>query len=226
MNKGVVFLLSLLFFSACAERPQPAPQATIPVAEQSVQDNSVIQDNRTPNIAEIRQSAEAGNDIAEYNLGVAFNIGEGVDQSSGQAVYWWLKSARKGLPEAQLLMGSVYHVGVKVSRDDAKALYWWQQAANQGDPEALFNIGLANFQGDFGLEKNDSKAAEAWLKASQRGYAKAMYNLSVAYRDGLGVPLSPVESDKWLRKAAAKGIVRARRALEKKERQGIIDSLG
>ena len=47
-------------------------------------------------INEILRSAEKGDVTAQFNLGVAYDIGEGVEQNDEQASHWYQKAADQG----------------------------------------------------------------------------------------------------------------------------------
>jgi uncharacterized protein len=58
-------------------------------------------------------------------------------------------------------------------------------------------------------------AAARWVTtAAEAGNAAAQYNLGLRYRDGDGVPVHRAESEKWLRKAAARRYSKAKLALK------------
>ena len=46
------------------------------------------------------QKANQGDVVAQYNLGVAYYNGEGVEQSYSEAVYWLQKACENGVEEA------------------------------------------------------------------------------------------------------------------------------
>lgn len=64
--------------------------------------------NKEKGIALIRRSAEQGYTDAQYNLGRAYWLGDGVSEDKPQAVYWWSKAAEHGNADAIELL-KVYH---------------------------------------------------------------------------------------------------------------------
>ncbi|WP_172920060.1 tetratricopeptide repeat protein, partial [Capnocytophaga canis] len=48
-----------------------------------------------------RKSAEQGNALGQYNLGVMYDYGYGVPKDEAEAVKWYQKSARQGNEDAQ-----------------------------------------------------------------------------------------------------------------------------
>jgi TPR repeat protein len=98
----------------------------------------------TPEIADLRVKANAGDANAQCNLGIAYRIGRsGVPQDYAQAVAWWHKAAEQGDALAQYNLGHAYDIGTVVPQDFAEAAAWYRKAAEQGLADAQFNLGNA-----------------------------------------------------------------------------------
>ena len=69
---------------------------------------------------------------AQYNLGVAYSNGEGVEQDYAEAVKWWRLAAEQGIADAQYNLGIAYYDGDGVEQDYVEAVKWWRLAAEQG----------------------------------------------------------------------------------------------
>ena len=80
--------------------------------------------------------AELGDVEAQFNLGVMYDQGAGVDRSLEKAADWYRKAAEQGFIDAQTNMGIMYFDGQGVPRDHNEASRWFQLAAGQGDTEA------------------------------------------------------------------------------------------
>lgn len=80
--------------------------------------------------------AELGDAEAQYNLGVLYDEGAGVEQDLRTAVSWYQKAASQGFIDAQTNLGMMYYHGHGVERDYRAAAQWFRQAADQGDEEA------------------------------------------------------------------------------------------
>jgi hypothetical protein len=74
--------------------------------------------------------------MAQYNLGLAYYRGEGVERSYPEAIDWFRKAAGQGVRDAQYALGQMYLLGISVPKDDGRALGWYQLAAAQGHPQA------------------------------------------------------------------------------------------
>jgi len=69
-----------------------------------------------------QKAAELGDKLAQYNLALMYDGGEGVEVNHAKAVYWYKKSADSGLPEAQINLALCYYWGTGVKKD-FKAAY-------------------------------------------------------------------------------------------------------
>ena len=85
--------------------------------------------------------AELGDAEAQFNLGVMYDQGAGVDRSLEKAADWYRKAAEKGFIDAQTNIGIMYYDGQGVPRDHSEAAKWFQLAARQGDTESLEYLG-------------------------------------------------------------------------------------
>jgi TPR repeat protein len=80
--------------------------------------------------------AELGDAEAQYNLGVMYDEGAGIDQDYVTAASWYRKAASQGFVDAQTNLGMMYYEGLGIPRDLAAAAEWFRRAASQGDQEA------------------------------------------------------------------------------------------
>jgi len=71
-----------------------------------------------------RKSAEQGDAIAQYNLGLMYDSGDGVPQDDIEAEKWYRKSAEQGNADAQSYLGSMYFLGEGAPKDYVEAYKW------------------------------------------------------------------------------------------------------
>jgi|APFre7841882590_1041340.scaffolds.fasta_scaffold09827_2 TPR repeat protein len=88
----------------------------------------------------LHEAAEQKSALAQYNLGIAYAMGDGVAQNYTTAVDWWRKAAEQGYVKAQRSLGGAYRLGKGVVQDYATAIDWWRKAAEQGDLQAQNNL--------------------------------------------------------------------------------------
>jgi TPR repeat protein len=55
-----------------------------------------------------RKAADAGDKVAQHNLGVLYRDGLGVEKNEAEALAWFQKSAEQGYAKAQLNLGQLY----------------------------------------------------------------------------------------------------------------------
>ncbi|PKC09447.1 HCP-like protein [Rhizophagus irregularis] len=110
-----------------------------------------------------QKSAENNNKFAQYNLGLYYQNGWGIEKTDEiEAFKWYEKSAKQDNSDAQNYLGFLYNNGINIQKDLEKSFYWYQKSAENGNMIAQYN--LSNFY-RYGLEieKNEIKAKE-WYK--------------------------------------------------------------
>lgn len=80
----------------------------------------------------LQQAAEAGEPMAQYNLGNQYTRDGPLGYHPRLALAWWQKAAAQGLVLAQHNLGSLYALGKGVEQDLDKARYWYAEAAKNG----------------------------------------------------------------------------------------------
>src|SRR4029077_2019225 len=89
----------------------------------------------------IRPLANDGDAAAQFNLGVMYVTGRGVQQDYSAAALWFRKAAEQGYALAQSNLGTLYSDGRGLARDDTEAVTWFRKAVDQGDAVAAFQLG-------------------------------------------------------------------------------------
>ena len=120
----LLIVLSTLFIGGCFPILQKAE--TMPNAEESVE--------------QIRAKAEQGDAAAQFNLGVIYYMGRGVQQDYSQAFSWYRKAAEQGHAMAQTNIGAMYENGQGVAQDFAEAARLYGLAAAQGNAAARTSL--------------------------------------------------------------------------------------
>jgi TPR repeat protein len=69
-------------------------------------------------------AAEHGDLISQYNLGVIYKDGKGVNKDIGEAIFWLEKASNQGLLEAQYLTGLYYLFLQKDTKLYIDGTYW------------------------------------------------------------------------------------------------------
>ena len=141
-----------------------------------------------------RKAADLGSPVAQYYLGMMYEGGEGVPQSSTEAANWYRLSARQGYEDA------------------IEALEKLEAEAKEPSPEELFQQGIARFQArDFaGALGNLTQAAKA-------GIPEAMYCLGLMCEQGYGVSPDKTRAQALYRLAAEHGLEKAQQHITPSE---------
>jgi len=130
-------------------------------------------------LEEFRQSAAEGLHLAQYNLGVMYYTGQGVEQSYEDAYHWLLQSAEQGHLNSMFNVATMYYNG-------------------QGVNSALMQVWPLSL---FSRRQNLVQAATWYQEAAEYEHAGAQYNLATMYEVGEGVQQDLGEAYKWARLA-------------------------
>ena len=149
-------------------------------------------------------AAKNGNENAQFCLGEAYRLGDGIEQNNWKAFLWYTKAAEHGLIFAQTLVGYMYSEGEGVEQNYEKAFEWYTKAAEQGEEIAQRLLGNMFRKGE-GVEQNYEKAFEWYTKAAEQGDAIAQRLLGNMYREGEGVEQNYEKAFEWYTKAAEQG---------------------
>lgn len=107
-----------------------------------------------------QQSAEAGSQEGQFNLGYALYNGEGIDKDYATAAMWFKRAARKGFAKAQYNLAYCYMYGRGVPIDYDKALRNLTDAANNGNKNAQLTLAECYEKGV--LVMQDKKMSQLW----------------------------------------------------------------
>lgn len=151
-----------------------------------------------------QKAASQGYAPAQNNLGVFYQLGQGVRRNFDEALRWYRQAAEQGYASAQNNLGVCYRDGLGVKRDFTQAARWFRMAAEQGLAAAQNNLGVRYYKGE-GAATNYTEAVKWYRKAAEQGLPDALVNLGIAYVDGRGVPQDRVMAYIYFNTAAAQG---------------------
>ena len=149
-------------------------------------------------IGALKAKAESGDPSAQFELGLRFSQGRGVEQNFKQALSWFRPAAESGHVSAQVALGGFYAEGRGVEYDWKQAMYWSSKAADAGEPMGMYFVGWLYMVGESG--NGDAGQMMTWLKkAALAGQLEAQRLLGTLYFSGhTGVSVNLEESAKWL----------------------------
>ena len=158
-----------------------------------------------PYSPELVKKAEAGDAVAQYNLGQCHEKGLGVIKDNKEAVKWYTKSAEQGHVKAALNLSRCYEDGQGVLRDKKQAMKWFAKVLDSTDIKELY-VFLRSI--DPYCNYDSDKSLLLLRRLAELGNAKAQYDLgnvcrwNGGVRGGVG---DPKESVKWYTMAAEQG---------------------
>ncbi len=156
--------------------------------------------------------------IAQYNVGVMYDEGTGVNRDAARVVAWWSKAADQGHQMAQHNLALLF-IERGGEENFATAAYWLKRAAANGFARSQYSLAKMYAAG-LGVEKDNKRALALFLKSGNAGFVKAQYNLGKIYRDGIEVEADPDVSLDWFRKAANQGYAKAQEKLARRFARG------
>lgn len=151
---------------------------------------------KTIDIEYVRESAENGDILAQYELGKFYDCCGAYNKA-----FKWLKSAaEQGHLDAQCKVAECYANGDGVEKDEIMAFEWYMKAAERGNAEAQYCL-FELYSDGTGCVQDDDKADEYLIKSAENGCIEAQHCLASYYQK--------VSEDKmafnWLKKAAVQG---------------------
>lgn len=108
--------------------------------------------------------AEAGDSEIQYNLGVMYTDGRGVEKDIKQAIYWLTEAAEQEDADAQFRLGKLYTNSKDVEQDLTKAESWIRKSALGNNGNACYYLAQFYAHGK-GLPKDNELAYAGIIKA-------------------------------------------------------------
>jgi len=172
-----LFSISTVYGGPCSE-DTPDIEKCIPIAKKGRAEDQLdlgrLYDlKKSYELAAIwyRKAAEQGNKLAQYNLGLMYQLGEGLEKNSERAMHWYRKSAEQGFALAQTNLGWMYQKAQGIQPDYSRAIKWYRKAIEQGNSMAQENLGYLYYKG-YGLPQDNVMAYMLWNLAEAKS-AKA-----------------------------------------------------
>ena len=178
MKKTAIARLAVIAFTAFASVTSAVAQA--PSKEEAAEV-----------LKTARPLADNGNANAQYNMGVLYDEGYGVEQDYAKARQWYEKAAAQNYAKAEHNLGIMYQSGHGVEKSSAKAAEWFKRAAEHGEPAAQNNLAVLYVRGQ-GVKQDLGEAAKWAAKAAEAGNSSAKNNLPQIMQN---LPQSRIDGD-------------------------------
>ena len=169
------------------------------------------------------QACEYGFAMAQYNLGLLYHNGFGVDRDIVKAYQYYKKAADKEYEQAVtalkgivkeleevanqgnlyalLFLGDLYRKGTYINKDLSKAFTNYEKAANKNHYYAQCIIGYM-YEDGLGIKKDLEKAFLWYEKSAKQDYAPAQHYIALMYYYGDGIEKNYSKAYEWCKKAA------------------------
>ena len=92
--------------------------------------------------------ANQGDTLSQFNLGILYEQGLGVEQDLLRAVGFYTLAASADYAEAQVNLANILYSWTNDSPENIEhAVYWWKQAAQSGNADAQYQLGKLLLEG-------------------------------------------------------------------------------
>lgn len=164
------------------------------------------------------KAARHGSREGMFNLGTCYYNGDGVASSEFTAYNWFLLAEDAGNPAAKeavsrsaatmsksdtssayVQIADMYEKGEQLPKNEEQAVRWLSKAAEINSPGKL-QLAVHLLKGP-DPSRNYPEALDL-CRTAAKDFAPALPCVGFIYRNGLGVPVDPVEAVKWYRKCA------------------------
>ena len=148
-----------------------------------------------------RRSAECGNEMGRFQLGLMyyFGTGEVVPSDSKKGVELFFQAYQGGNQYGALFLGRCFQSGSGIRKDEKAAVKIYTELAEAGFSDGQVHLGKCYFHG-VGVEQDYGKAMELYRRAADQGNTAAMLYLYQSYRNGQGVEKDEKIAEEWLKK--------------------------
>jgi TPR repeat protein len=144
------------------------------------------------------QKANAGEPLAQHELGLRYLFGKGFQPDTAKAALWIRKAADQHLPIANYNLGILYMQGCGVPWNPFDAFRHFQEAARDEMPEAQYVLGLT-YSENLVVPRNWPKVYEYIKASTDQGFEAAKVVLNELKRRGFDTTAvdtsSPTNSD-------------------------------
>lgn len=124
-------------------------------------------DANKPDVDDCKVWAEQGNSVAQSNLGIIYQWGQGVPEDYKKSVHWDSKAAEQGHASAQYNLGVMYFHGKGVPEDYVRAHMFFKIAGENGEKEGVKQRGLIAELMTLSQIAEAERLAREWMQKHQ-----------------------------------------------------------
>ncbi len=181
-----------------------------------------LEENTDKKIFWFKKAAESGSCTAQYNIGIYYKGGIGVEQSYQEALRYMEMAAKSGYEPAMIEIARLYKNGYGIEQDTAKMLQWYEKAITNGNVTAMLEVASLYRYGNY-VDEDCAKAMDYYRRAVQTGESgsftekspqlDAMYNIGKMWELGETGIRNIDKAIFWFRKAALHNHADSKKAL-------------
>ena len=145
-----------------------------------------------------KRAAEGGNPRAQFDLGLMYANGNGVEKNEALALVWFNRAAQNNFAKALNLQK------VAVITGTSQKFKFAQEAAKRGDARAQFDLAMMYQKGEE-INKNERLAFNYFHKAARKNHAEAKFYMGLSFAQGRGVKKQSQLARYWFKLAAKAG---------------------
>ena len=154
--------------------------------------DEIVHDDYMSAMSSYQQAADLGDPVANYDLGLMYEMGKNQPVDLEKAKTLYLQAADKGVLTAMVPLGELYLNEHK----DKEALIWFRKAAALGDATAKYHLG-AMLEKGVGTAPSISDAVQYYQQSAEQGNAKALFALANMYQYGQGIAQNKSQAAKY-----------------------------
>jgi len=165
-----------------------------------------------------KRAAERGNARAQFDLGLMYANGNGVEKNEALALMWFNRASQNNFAKALNLqkvavtnetVQNNFHKTLTVPRvsainETSQKFKFAYAAAKRGDARAQFDLGMMYQKGD-GVSKNEQLAFNYFHKAARNNSVEAKFQMGLNFAKGRGVRKQAQLAKYWFKLAAKAG---------------------
>jgi TPR repeat protein len=130
--------------------------------------DAIYETNYEKALEKLMPLAEQGHSAAQYNIGVMYEWGNGVQKDNFSALKWYKRSAELSHKDAQNNLGAMYSKGEGTDADLVEALKWFIISAENGSEGGQKNIRIVEKRMSYEQISQAQKLANDWMRSHRK----------------------------------------------------------
>jgi TPR repeat protein len=155
-----------------------------------------------------KRAAERGNARAQYDLGLMYANGKGVEKNEALALMWFNRAAQnnfsKSTPAKKVVSTRAQALKVVRTKGTSQKFKFAKEAAAKGNARAQFDLAMMYINGE-GVNKNELLAFNYFHKAARNNSVEAKFQMGLNFAQGRGVKKQAQLAKYWFKLAAKAG---------------------